>query len=211
MLGFSSRQRERVCVWRCVDIKLPMRGRWVGRDAHVFVLAKSAALDGGRGVDVRYVGRRKRMSMSSCGRGDWAFVGGWSWSWLCLTDLVLVGFAEDVVADARSKFRNADLRSCAFALRRRDAFSACINQCLSATCSLVYTLFPSHESTTRTGEEGEVKHTSFTASLSLCAGCIFVEPFALRICFASVVCRAAKRGLLCRIVSSMGGSIVADF
>lgn len=50
---------------------------------------------------------------------------------------------------------------------------------------------------------------SVTASRSFCAGWCFVEPFAFRMLFARVACRAANLGLLCSIESSIGGSILA--
>lgn len=50
--------------------------------------------------------------------------------------------------------------------------------------------------------------TSDMMSRSFCAVCILVEPFGLRICFVSVLWRAANLGLAERMGSSIGGSIV---
>ena len=114
VLGERRRQRERVCVWRWVERREAIRGRWVGRVDQRGVLWRVLDWEGVREVgEERWEERRMMSSRRSGGRVACIWDCGFGcWICDCRPDFVVVIVEVDVdEGDERSRFRSADLRS----------------------------------------------------------------------------------------------------
>ena len=112
VVGLWIRASARAWVWRWVDIREPIWGRWEGRESHWEVASRSFWDEGERGAEVRREERRRISSRSSVGSVADALVGGWDLE-------VVVGAVE------RSRLLSAVRIRWDFAARIRALLRAC--------------------------------------------------------------------------------------